>query len=106
MREVRREYTRKFRVTKKDMWEGYLSNLSEENVWSAHRITNNEHSDGGRSRIPNLKTTLEDGSVRELETDGEKSKAFFADFFVEGSSRGTPNTLYPEPKFKFRSITN
>jgi ribonuclease HI len=105
-RRTRNEYGRLVEATKKGYWEKYLATLSDSNVWTAHRVTAREPTDGSRARIPNLTERIAGGQARELTTDEEKGKALIKEFFARSPNTDWEQEDYPPPQFKFKAISD
>ena len=73
-----------------------------------HRFTTAPASDGGRTRIPALRTKDEDGKEIEVQKNEEKSRLLHKAFFYEApENHGVdPNYEYPAPAFKYEEIKN
>jgi hypothetical protein len=67
--------------TKKQHWIEWLEDIEGNDIWTANRYVTSEPSDGSKSRIPTLKTTLADGSTVEASTNDDKSKLIAKSFF-------------------------
>ena len=97
----------KIEKAKKKHWEDWLEDVNTDNIWTAHKYTGNDPSDGGNTRIPMLKTQ-ENGQSKELDNNKEKSKALYETFFPrppDNPSADLP-TDYPDPACDFIPITD
>src|SRR5882724_10244813 len=110
-RTMRRAYGALIEDTKRAHLEGFLASLDERSVWTAHRYTSGEPSDGGRARIPSLRggqVSRWSGVEQVAETNEDKSSLLCTTFFPELERDDTSHTDadYLAPKFKFRPVTN
>jgi hypothetical protein len=74
----------------------------------ANRYIKEPSGDGGDPRIPTLKVNESDGSIRNINTNDEKAKAFADSFFPKPPlvSSVPPNYAYPDPLPDPPPITN
>jgi len=101
-------YSNLYKKSKKDHWTHWIEFLSNQTVWDAHKFIRAEQSDGGRTRIPALVRTNEDGSTTTVQDNEEKSRILHATFFYDppDDSGIDPEHEYPPPAFKFRAVTD
>ncbi|KAJ7635829.1 hypothetical protein DFH06DRAFT_932766, partial [Mycena polygramma] len=77
-------------------------------VWTAGQMMKGASTDGGRTRIPDLRRK---GDIRGEEvatTNERKSKWLMEEFYPKrgaGATDPDPDTAYPEPLWKFESIS-
>src|ERR1700678_2795192 len=64
--------------------------------------------DGGKARVPALKSTDAAGNQIEIRDNADKSKLLHKVFFYDppADSGIAPNHAYPDERFPFRRITN
>ncbi|KAJ6570943.1 hypothetical protein DFH09DRAFT_916720, partial [Mycena vulgaris] len=90
-------------------WVEWLESLDTTDVWAAGRLASGPPSDGGRARVPTLRTVdpVTRGVV-EATTNEEKSTLFYKEFFPAkmAVSSVPPDAVYPEPAYQWRPITN
>jgi len=80
--------------TKKTHWDGFLANLDDRMVWTAHWYVSGEPTDGG---------------VWNAESNADKSKALSDAFFlrpVEDGVQRKEADSYPAPRFRVEPVTN
>src|SRR5271155_3906065 len=89
-------------------WKNWLEKIGEQDIWTANRFLASPPSDGGKSRIPALKTTNNDGEQIDVHNNGEKSKLLHKVFFYDPPDDHViePDHVYPEEKFTFDDISN
>ena len=105
-REALKEYAKKIESTKKEHWENWLLNASEKDIWTANKYATDPPTDGGKTRIPTLNYTEQDGTTRSTTSNMEKSKALAGVFFPPPPPVPiVPHTCYPEPANVFRYFT-
>jgi hypothetical protein len=83
VRQVEIEYKELILQEKRAHWEAFLGNARDWNsqVWTANRIISGTGSDGGRTRLPPLRTETRDAGVQHARTDEEKAHAPHTEFF-------------------------
>ena len=78
----------------------------EKDIWTANKYATDPPTDGGKTRIPTLNYTEQDGTVRSTTSNMEKSKALAGTFFPPPPPVPiVPHTCYPEPANVFRYFT-
>jgi hypothetical protein len=104
---MRNAYVQLIKDTKQEHWIQWLEDTSEESIWNVHRLVSGPSSDGGRTRIPNIKDTTTT-PPKEATTNSEKSEMLHRNFFPPPPDLPTEydETEYPEPVCAFRNITN
>lgn len=106
-RKARGDYGDAIKHAKKEHWEEWIVNTEMMTMWVLNKFITAEPTDGGRTRIPNLKVKQPDGSTKEASTNEEKSKAFFDVFFAPPPTESyVPDYAYEKPKEPFREITD
>ena len=50
------KYANTIKKSKKDHWEDFLKQIDEKTVWTAHKYSSAEASDGSSTRVPALTT--------------------------------------------------
>jgi Endonuclease-reverse transcriptase len=96
-RKVSEEYGAAIKKAKVQHWEEYLESLDDHLLWSANRYLANLATDGGKSRVPSLRTTTADGGQQTAETNKEKSGLLATTFFPPkpAVSQVPPDYRYP-----------
>jgi len=101
-----KEYAKLIETSKKEHWENWLLNASERDIWTANKYATDPPTDGGKSRIPTLKHTRQDGTVHRTTSNAEKSAALAETFFPPPPLIPiVPHTCYPQPANIFRFFT-
>ncbi len=80
-RKARNTYSNLYKKSKVDHWTNWIEHLSNQMVWDAHKFVRADQSDGGRTRIPALVRTNEDGSTTTVQDNEEKSRILHSTFF-------------------------
>ncbi|THH16463.1 hypothetical protein EW146_g4189 [Bondarzewia mesenterica] len=107
VKDIRNAYATEIQRTKKQHWEDWLEDAKEKDMWIANKYISSPAGDGGRTRVPSLKTQLPDGTTRSLVTNSEKSAALASTFFPPPPETSSidPDFIYPPPAFDFIPIT-
>lgn len=107
-RQTRNDYTNLLKRTKQQHWEDWIENLDSTTMWNAHRYTRSTATDGGKTRIPALKSTDAHGNANETKDNNEKSRLLHRAFFYEPPAdlQIPANPEYPPEAFTFKEITN
>ena len=101
-RRLRNDYVQLIKCTKQDYWATWLEEADELSIWTANRITSGPSSDGGRARIPALKSKGANGEAIEVRENSAKSKLLYEGFFPPAGTCNT-DTLdpdYPPPSLR------
>src|SRR5882672_7826691 len=81
-KDVRNAYGSMIDVEKRTHWEEFLQSVDERTVWTAHRYTSSDPTDGGKARVPTLSLGRhEDGTLNKAVSNEEKDCTFTATFF-------------------------
>jgi len=88
-------------------WKDWLEDMAGNNVWIASKYITNPGGDGGKSRIPTLKSRSADRSITLAATNEEKSALLASTLFPPppASSSVPDNYQYPEPIEGWTEIT-
>src|SRR5271168_1655579 len=105
---TRNTYANAIKTQRISHWTKWLEKVGERDVWAANRFLASPPSDGGKMRIPALKSTSENGDITEVHDNEEKSRLLHKVFFYEPpiDPGVDPNHIYPEEKFTFSDISN
>jgi len=105
---ARNGYASAIKAQRMNHWKNWLEKIGEQDIWTANRFLASPPSDGGKSRIPALKTTNNDGEQIDVHNNGEKSKLLHKVFFYDPPDDHViePDHVYPEEKFTFDDISN
>ena len=83
--------------TKRQHWHDWLEKADDPDIWTAHKYTSSPAGDGGKSRIPILKST-HNGQEVNVTSNEEKSKLLAKTFFPPKPPVDTPiQFVYPKP---------
>ncbi|OBZ69760.1 RNA-directed DNA polymerase from mobile element jockey [Grifola frondosa] len=93
-RMARNRYADRIRIAKKEHWEAWLDEADKYTVWNVNRFVKGGPTDGGRLRVPPLKTENADGTPATCTSNEDKSKLLYDTFFP------------PLPAFQLRPITD
>jgi len=100
-REVHKKYDKAIKYNKHHHWRDWLEKALELDLWTASKYISAPASDGGKTRIPNLKQT-ENGQVKVAGTNSDKAdmltKVFFPSKLV-GNMHDQHND-YPPPNLQ------
>ena len=105
-REATKVYAKAIETTKSKHWEEWLLNAAERDVWTANKYVTDPPTDGGKSRVPSLNYTGDDGTTLRTTSNAEKSTALASAFFpLPPPIPLVPHACYPEPAVIFRYFT-
>ncbi|QRV76906.1 Reverse transcriptase from transposon X-element protein [Ceratobasidium sp. AG-Ba] len=79
----RANFSQAMRDAKQRHWLEYLEGLDNDSLWTAGNYVGGEATDGGRARIPNLRTKDSDGTERVARENPAKSKVLMDSFFPQ-----------------------
>jgi hypothetical protein len=96
------------RDAKNEHWIDWLEQADEQTIWNVHRFIASPSGDGARTRIPNLKVKLPNGSFREVKENKDKAKALYDSFFFSPPDNDDidPFFNYPPPCSTFQNVTD
>ena len=80
------------RDAKTEHWIDWLEHADEHTIWTVHRFIASPTGDGSKTRIPNFKVKLPNGSMREARENKDKAQALYDSF---SSRPRLPMTLTP-----------
>jgi ribonuclease HI len=105
---LRNEYSQMIRDAKTEHWIDWLEQADEQSIWTVHRFIASPSGDGAKTRIPNLKVKLPNGSFREVKENKDKAKALYDSFFFSPPSHDDIDPLYdyPPPCTTFQNVTD
>ena len=72
-RKARNKYGENIGKAKKEHWEAFLEGVDEATVWNYSKYIRKGETDGGKTRVPPLQTTDEQGRPRLAQDNAEKS---------------------------------
>lgn len=84
LKEKEKELNKELHTTKESHWKDWLEGMAGNDIWIVSKYLTNPGGDGGKSRIPTLKTKDTTGRTVHATTNQEKSEVF-------------ANTLFPSP---------
>ena len=105
---ARNSYANAIKTQRRSHWNKWLEKVGEQDVWAANRFIASPPSDGGKARIPALKTPNDDGELTEVDDNEQKSRLLHKVFFYDPPDDPgiDPEHVYPEEKFTFDNITD
>ena len=96
-KEANRKFHKTLEHTKRQHWRDWLEKADDPDIWTAHKYTSSPATDGGKSRIPVLKT-IGNGQEVTATTNKEKSRLLAKTFFPPRPLDDTPlQFVYPKP---------
>ncbi len=105
-RENRRRFSREIKHTKCNHWRDWLEKASDPDIWTVQRYLNTSASDGGKTRIPDLKF-IKDRQQSIANKNSEKG-TMLANTFFPPKPDVVPeeeNTNWPDPIDKMPAFT-
>ena len=105
-RQLRNEYSQMIRDAKNEHWIEWLEQADEQTIWTVHRFIAAPSGDGAKTRIPNLKVKLPDGTFHEVKENKDKAKALYNSFFFPPplTTTLTPYLTTPPPVLPFKTL--
>src|SRR6202522_1223689 len=105
---TRNAYGNLIKEQRKNHWFKWLEGIGEQDIWKANRFITAPPADGGKARVPALKTMDASGNQIEVRDNADKSKLLHKVFFYDppadpGIDLGH---TYPEERFPVGRITN
>lgn len=106
-RKARNAYSQLIKLAKKDHFIEWLERVDPSTIWDLHRFISAPASDGGKARVPTLRTLGPDGEALAVEGDEEKAKLFHETFFspLPDNLQIPEDTVYPEPCMEMQELT-
>jgi ribonuclease HI len=112
-RTQRNKYANDIKEAKTKHWKDWLEGLNNTSVWQATKFISGPPTDSAKTRIPTLKikNPVTKSIIKEASTNKEKGDLFYETFFPVTRPRQDNRPTeedphYPEPKWKFKNITN
>jgi ribonuclease HI/exonuclease III len=107
LKKAKNDYATLIKSTKENCWKKFLEEAQGNDIWTASKYVSGNPTDGGKSRIPSLRVTKQNGDHEIIQSNLEKSKAFCRGFFPPppDSLEIDQNQTYPPPVTDFRPIT-
>ncbi|CAK5279173.1 unnamed protein product [Mycena citricolor] len=107
-RTMRNRLTEKIRKTKEQHWRSWLQGLTETDVWTAQKLVAGPASDGGKTRMPALRTDTGTRTAHAVTTDEEKAKILHAEFFPPKPPHSLvpDQQTYPEPVYRWKPLSD
>ncbi|QRW06349.1 Reverse transcriptase from transposon X-element protein [Ceratobasidium sp. AG-Ba] len=94
----RNTYSQAIKDAKKRHWEDFLESLDEETVWTVTKYIDGDYTDGGRTKVPSLKSTDADGNVSIAKDSDTISDFLMRDFFpAPPAPSDKPSISMPPP---------
>lgn len=100
-------YLQMIKTTKKDHLLGWLEQVDASSIWDIHKFLAAPASDGGKARVPTLRTLGEDDEWIEIDSDEEKAKLMHTTFFPPppANTQIPENPEYLEPCVELQELT-
>lgn len=107
LKQTKQLYADEITATKKQHWVEWLEDIEGNDLWTANRYISSAPSDGGKTRVPTLRTTRPDGTVAEAATNSAKSAILATSFFPPPPANDLlpQDTIYPDPVARMPTIT-
>ncbi|KAJ7707569.1 hypothetical protein B0H17DRAFT_918221, partial [Mycena rosella] len=89
-------------------WREYLEDVDDSDVWTAGQMMKAESSDGGKTRVPDLRRTGANGAEEVACTNEKKSEWMVEEFYPRRSPGATDppaDTVYPEPLWEYSPLS-
>ena len=101
-------YDKAIKKTKKEHWVNWLEEATSNDLWIANKYITSPAGDGGKTRIPTLKTKDTEGNVTSATSNEDKSEVFANALFPPPPlhSAVPPGFNYPEPAAPWTEITD
>lgn len=93
------QYSAAVQIARTTHWMEWLKGLDSSSVWTAGQTMKGTGSDGGRTRVPDLRRIGADGVVEVAVTNERKSKILVEEFYPgrgEGATDVPEDTEYPD----------
>ena len=105
---TRNSYKDDIKKAKLACWEKWLDDADPSSIWNIGKYIRSGPSDGGKSRIPPISSTDQDGFPTTLKDNEAKSKVFHKTFFPlpQQAMQIPANFPYPPPAFICPSISD
>ena len=93
------DYGKAILKAKRQHWIDFLEEAADHELWTANGYLKEPAGDGGKTHIPTLKVSAEDGITREVNTNEEKAALFSKAFFPDKPAQSLvpPSLQYPTP---------
>ncbi|KAF7337390.1 RNA-directed DNA polymerase from transposon X-element [Mycena sanguinolenta] len=107
-RVARNNFSAKVRTARRQYWMEWLEGIDGGDVWTAGQLMKGSGSDGGRTRVPDLRRKKGNGETEVAATNSQKSRWMVEEFYPkhgEGATDPAPDTVYPEPLWEYTPIS-
>ena len=107
LKEKEKQLDREIQTAKESHWREWLEGMADNDIWIASKYLTNPGGDGGKSRMPTLKTKDAQGRTTLATSNEEKSTVLARSLFPPppSSSSVPPNHPYPTPAETWTEIT-
>jgi hypothetical protein len=109
-RRMRNDFAHSIRLAKQAHWSRWLEKMDETSIWDAHQMTRSPATDGGASRVPELKVgdPITGASTRTVRSNEEKVSIFYKQFFPPKPhvSSVPADQTYPQPRWTHEGLSN
>jgi hypothetical protein len=106
-RAARNAFSARIKMARDRHWREWLEQIDGEDVWTAGQLMKSVSSDGGRTRIPDLRRGRGVGE-EVATTNRQKSEWLVGEFYPKrkpGATDPTEDTEYPEPMWKYAPLS-
>ena len=107
LKEKEKQLDKEIQTAKESHWKEWLESMADNDIWIASRYLTNPGGDGGKTRMPTLKTKDAQGRSVLATSNEEKSEVLAKSLFPPPppSSSVPPDHPYPTPAEKWTEIT-
>ena len=107
LKEKERQFNKEIQTAKESHWKEWLESMADNDIWIASKYLTNPGGDGGKSRMPTLKTKDAQGRTTLATSNEEKSEVLARSLFPPPPpiSSVPLDHPYPTPAEKWTEIT-
>ncbi|KAF7346431.1 RNA-directed DNA polymerase from transposon X-element [Mycena sanguinolenta] len=105
---ARNSFSGRVRDARRKHWAEWLSQIDGSDIWTAGQLMKSAGSDGGRTRVPDLKRRGRDGAIEVAATNSRKSEWMVEEFYPrrgEGATDPPVDAEYPDPMWAYEPIS-
>lgn len=101
------EYSQMIKLAKREHFFDWLERADPSTIWDIHKMIAAPASDGGKARVPTLKTLDAEGEIIKVDDDEEKAKLLHATFFppAPANPQAPEDAVYPEPCMELQELS-
>ncbi|KAF7373394.1 RNA-directed DNA polymerase from transposon X-element [Mycena sanguinolenta] len=107
-RVARNYFSSRVRAARRQHWLEWLDSIDGADVWTAGQLMKGGSTDGGRTRVPDLRRKSAGGGEEVAATNSAKSKWMVEEFYPKRGAGATDppgDTVYPEPLWEYSPIS-